>query len=166
MARRLRVAGGKVAVWDGEGDTLPFDNPLGNLSRVKFHSDLSYIKVILEQTVTVNLPAIANVLQGTASYTLFAHGQAGFPFVLGKLDSVDGSPTLFTGSVPVQFGTGGAIGFGYYGRWVSLGADATNVYLHEYYVCTGFSGGAPLTYETYPALALPVTVYVTDEILE
>lgn len=164
MARVFRVASGKVAIWDDASNDAPFTNPLGNLSRVKYHSDLGYTQIIDVRDVTLNLPPIANVLQGTASHQLFAHGRGGVPFILGKV-TVGGQPCAFTGSVPVQMGTAGASGFGYYGRWLALGADATHVYAYEYYVCVGNSGGSSSTWETYPALSLPITVYVTDELL-
>lgn len=166
MSKRIRVADGVCAVWDDASDTDPFTDPLDNLSRVKFHSELDYIKIIEEHTVTLNLPLISGVRLQTASYTLFAHGRSGQPFILGGVE-VNGEFAAFTGSVPVQMGTPNSffnIG-GYYGRWLALGADATNVYIYEYAVVATADRTSDF-WETYPALSLPITVWITDEILE
>ena len=151
MSKRLRIAGGVCAVWDGAGDTLPFDNPTSYLSRVKFHSELNYLKVIDEQTHTVNF-----VLRGapgfTGSYTMFAHGRAGIPLVFAST-TISGNTVAFTGSIPVQVDT---VFRGRWARWVTVGADATNVYAYEY-------GNLPATY-TLPALSLSITTWVTDRL--
>lgn len=164
MARRFKVNGSKVAIWDGETDELPFTTPLSYLSRVKFHSDLDYIQTVHEEPVTLSLPARSAVLQGTASHQLFAHGKAGIPFILGKV-TIGGVPCALTGSIPVQMGTNNGAGGGYYGRWIAIGADATYVYAYEYFVSAGYSGGSSSTWESYPAMSLPITIYVTDELL-
>jgi len=162
MSSRIRIAGGKAAIWTGAGDTLPFDNPNGNLARVKFHSDLQYIKIIDTRTFNVTLPSFVSPYERVADYTLYAHGRPGQPYVLGQVN-VNGVPAGFTGSVPVAFGvlTGGpavAGKPGIFGRWLTLGADATNVIVHEYSVL-GLG-------EVMSAVTIAVTVFMTDEILE
>lgn len=161
MARRFRVAGNKAAIWTGEGDTAPFDNPLGNLGRVKFHSDLNYIQVIDERTFNVSCPARQNVKDATQIYPLYQHGRGGIPFVLGKL-TVNGNPVAFCGSVPVQIDP---LTFTHprgFARWLTLGADATWVYVYEYVV--NYWPNAS-NYGEYPAITVPVTVWMTNEIL-
>jgi len=153
---------GRAGIWTGDDDA-PYTAPRSNLARVKFHTDLDYIRVIDEVTVTLNLPAISNVLDRVVTHNLFAHGRPGFPYILGKVRAQDGADVAFTGSVPVQFGNNAT---SQYARWLALGADATNVSIHEYVMCNGISGGSPSTWETYDALSLSITVYITDEILE
>lgn len=167
MAKRFRVAGNKAAIWTGEGDTAPFDNPLGNLGRVKFHSDLNYIQIIDQRSFNVNFPARSNFQQVSQKYPLYQHGRGGYPFVLGKI-IVGGHPVAFTGSVPVQINpsttASGATkrpqGFA---RWISLGADNVWVYAFEY--CVNYWSNSS-TYTAYAAITVPITVMMTSEILQ
>jgi hypothetical protein len=162
MGYRFRVGSNKAAIWTGEGDTAPFDDPLNNLGRVKFHSDLNYINVIDEQTFNVSLPARSNFKDVSHIYPLYAHGRGGIPFVLGKL-TVGGEPVAFCGSVPIQMGlkynNNTISGFA---RWLSLGADATSVYVYEYAVNEWSNSSF---WGEYPAITVPVTVWMTNEIL-
>ena len=154
MTKRLRIAGGVCAVWDDASDDDPFTDPENNLARVKFHSELNYLKVIDEQTHTVNFSSKgAGVFTG--SYTMFAHGLAGIPLVFAST-TVDGETVAFTGSIPVQvsslfppFGTR-------WPRWVTVGADATNVYAFEY-------GRLPTGY-SMSAASFDITTWVTDRL--
>lgn len=152
MSKRLRIAGGVGAVWDDASDADPFTTPLSNLSRVKFHSGLDYIKVIDEQTVTVNFSSYPSGTLTQGSYTMFAHGQSGIPLVFASA-LIGGNDVAFTGSIPVQFDASG-----YWARWVTIGADATNVYAYEYIRTP--PGGA---FFAMSALNLAITVWVTDE---
>lgn len=156
-------AAGRAAVWTGDDD-LPFTDPLNHLDRVKFHTDLDYIRVIEERSLTLSLPLRSNFQSAVASYPLFSHGRAGFPFILGKVN-VNGIPVAFTGTVPVQMGVsvGGSVAPRHFGRWLSLGADATDVIVHEYAVAEWATSSV---YTQYDAIDLDITVYVTDEILE
>lgn len=158
MARRFRAADGKVAVWEGHTDLLPFNAPLTYLDRVKFHSDIPYVKIVDVKTFTVNIPAITGYTPDRAqSYTLGAHGRTGQPFVIGKI-TVNGVPVAFTGSVPVHQNTNEA-----FARFLALGVDATNVYVHEYsvQVCDEPTG----TCQSRPAQSFQITVYITDILL-
>lgn len=163
MAIRFKYEAGKTAVYKTDNGDAPLTAPLSNLPLLKFHSDLAYPRVIQEVTTTVNFPARSNFQDVDATYTLFAHGKAGFPFVFGKV-SVGGTPVNFVGTIPIQQGhvTGFLTSAGYYGRFISLGADATNVYVYEYCVAAYTNNVA---YEAYDAISVPVTVYVTDELL-
>ncbi len=154
MTKRMRIAGGVCAVWDDASDDDPFTDPENNLSRVKFHSGLNYLKVIDEQTHTVSFAGQgAGVFTG--SYTMFAHGLAGIPLVFASC-SIGGQDIAFTGSVPIQvsasfppFGTR-------WPRWVTVGADATNVYAYEY-------GRLPTSY-SISSMDLDITTWVTDRL--
>ena len=57
------------------------------------------------------------------AFNLFRHGKAGTPFVLGYISNLGNVP--LAGSVPI--GTNDTV----YGRFVTLGADATWVILHD-----------------------------------
>lgn len=140
---------GKVAVWDGGTDDAPFTNPRGNIARVKFHSDLQYPKIISVRTVNITLPAMAANENRSNVYTLFAHGRGGVPFIAGRL-MVQSQKIPFAGSVPVALSNG-------FARWLTLGADATNVVVHEQSRAFFQLG--------YSAITIPIVVYVTDEIL-
>lgn len=164
MVGKIKIASAKAAIWTDEGDELPFSSPLSHLGRVKFHTDLDYIKVVSTLSATINLPLVTNVAQRVASYLVGAHGQAGQPFVLGQV-TVQGQPTAFTGSVCVQQGDNNGITIlsPSYGRFLALGADSTNVYVHEYLVAYGDASAS--NFETYAALSLGITCYVTNRIL-
>lgn len=169
---------GDVSIYTGDpADESPHDDPLNHLDQLKFHSDLAYPKVIAEQTEIVNFPArtvrrtspftgyFADVPISTVSYTLFAHGQSGQPWILGSA-LIDGENVAFAGSVPVQqaisdFSPNPTTPWV---RWVSIGADATYVYAFEYTVVTRnstteFSG------IRMPAISIPIKVWITDELL-
>lgn len=158
MAKRLRIASGIAAIWEGAGDMLPFTSPLSYLSRLKFHSSFNYIRATKRLTYTLNLPATGNVAVKVASYVLGNHGVAGQPFIVGKI-VVNGVPVAFSGSVPVhQFTTGET---DVYARFLSLGVNATSIVVHEYSV----QGGNPDAYRSRPAQSFQVTVEVTDMLL-
>lgn len=163
---------GQVAIFTGDDD-LPFENPRGNLSRVKFHSALDYPKVIEERSFTVTFDRrsrdngtiwVANSAEVKQSYQLFAHGRPGYPWVLGTVD-IGGLKVAMTGSVPIQQGVIHADGTpSPWVRWVSLGADATNVYLYEYTVLDR-NASSGYTDTNMPAVTRTFTIWVTDEIL-
>jgi len=116
-------AAGKVAVWTG-ADDAPFDNPLGNLPRVLFHSDLLYPAIIAEATGTLSLPSRSANSVGWNAYNLFAHGRSGTPLVLGYLN-ISGQRRRIAGSYPLQRNSYG------WARWLSVGATDTYVRLAE-----------------------------------
>jgi len=170
---RLRADGvtGDVAIYSGSDD-LPLSDPLGNLSRVRFHSDLEYVAVISTVSGTLNLPGRPPSTEfHQEAHTLFAHGRPGFPLVFGRITGlresgaiipIPGSPVL-SGSVPVQFNDYG------FGRFVILGADATNVVLHET-TATGWSlSDVDLVGFNAANNFLPISIsyeiYITDTLL-
>jgi hypothetical protein len=162
---------GKVAIYEASDD-LPFTDPLNHLGRVKFHSDLDYIKIVNVIDYTLNLPAIPTAGSGQGSggrqglrtnlYTLGPHGRAGIPFVIGEF-TLGGVKVASCGSVPVGFeSTLFAGAADYYNRWIALGSDATNITVYEYSVQQGFNGG---TWHPRIARSVPVRVYITDVVL-
>lgn len=166
MPNRLRAsrATGSVAIYTvptvDSTDDAPFTNPLANLSRVKFHSALDYPKVIEERTINLSLPLRTTEGEFTASYNLFAHGQAGFPWVLASF-RIGSLNVAATGSVPVQkalkYRAASAGDPTPWPRWISIGATSTMVTAYEYTVLADNARVAAIT--------IPVTVWVTDELL-
>lgn len=182
-------ATGNCAIWTGGEDNAPLNDPMNNLHRLKYHSALDYPKVISEWADNVTFAARTEWMPslsggsgawGTTettrvvTHTLFAHGRGGQPWVLGSI-KIGGIDVAFTGSVPVQQGVlsnasnGAAAGDGKHpwARWVTLGADATHVRLFEYCPVGRWASGpnAHISGIYMPQIVLPVTVWVTDEIL-
>jgi hypothetical protein len=160
MARRFRVSDGKVAIWEGHTDLAPFNDPLNpaNIGRVKFHSDIPYVKIVDVKTFTVTIPALTNLPDRAQSYFLGAHGRPGQPVVIGRI-VVNGVPVAFTGSVPVHQ----VSGFDSYARFLVLGADASNLYIHEYAVQNGRQ--ATNVYSSRPEQTFAINCYITDILL-
>lgn len=154
MTVTLKIDGiaGKCAIWTG-GGTGPYSDPLTHVPNVQFHSDLLYPAIINTQSGSTTLPAASSGFRSVA-HTLFAHGRSGYPYVEGKITSGLGVVVALAGSIPVQQGSA-AVGSNFYGRWVALGADASNVILHEY--C--FAGAG------FGAITIGWTVYITDVLL-
>lgn len=166
--------GGTASIYTGDpADESPHTTPLSNLARLKFHSGLAYPKIIDEQTRSVTFPARTTFSSGayraaahtfTASQTLFAHGRSGYPWVLASV-TIGGVKVPFCGSVPVQQFSFDGGNPSPWARWISVGADATNVTAFEYTVVqrnnsNNYSGIVA------PSITLDITVWVTDEILE
>jgi hypothetical protein len=135
MPKRAKHENGKFAIYTVPSatstDDAPLTDPRGNISRVEFHSDLDYIAVAAVQTGTLSLPARAAGNAVTQRHNLFAHGLGYQPLVLGEITNL-GCSLLGTTLIysPADDGLNGPTR-GWF-RSVQLGADATNVYLHEY----------------------------------
>src|SRR5690606_28675325 len=142
-----RGSDGTTCIYNGSNNVV--DNPKGDLSRVLFHSDLDYPSVISTRDVSVTLPARTTTPFYTY-HTLFAHGRPGIPFVFGYILNM-GNLSL-AGSVPLDFRVL------FHGRFVTLGANATHVVLHE--MSSGVNGST-----TYDARSLTIRVHVTDLLL-
>lgn len=163
MTMRLRADGttGRVAIYDTSNGDAPFSSPLSNVSLLRFHSDL-WAPSVTVTTASLSLPnrrpnpATAYRSSGDAQHTLFAHGKSGTPMVKGFV-VLGGVNVPISGSVPIVDAAGPTHGTG---RFISLGADATNVFILEKYVY-GTATGNPST-----AVTLSITVYVTDVILD
>lgn len=152
MTINLYVDGvnGKAAIYTGTDD-LPFSAPLSYPSRVLFHTDLPTIGIVTTATVGVTLSAksitgTANYAPGQQSIALFAHGQAGIPYVEGVITSGLSQRVTLAGSVLLH-----------QHRWVHLGADSTYVYLQDAWQQTPSL--------VVPGFSLGLTVYITDYLL-
>lgn len=147
-----RGSDGVVCIHTGSDNVV--NTPTADLSRVLFHSALEYPALVRTESVSVTLPSRALNAVTLTTHTLFAHGQSSTPFVLGYISSL--SNVALAGTVPIDIYSGG------FGRFVTLGADVTNVLLHEYTtVPNTLPGGALST----SSATLSMTIYVTDLLL-
>lgn len=175
MSTVFQAKNGKVAIWTGSQDDAPFTSPLSNLSRVKFHSDFQYPKIIDVKNFTLNLPELPTSGSGAGSggangvrarsYVLGSHGRPGQPFVIGRI-VVNGVAVAFTGSVPIEGPSDPPVSGSYrsnFAQWLALGVDATNIIVHEYAVQGGDAGTQQ--WERRAAKSMPITVYITDILL-
>lgn len=115
---------GRVAIYTN-GSDAPMTNPLGNLSRTKFHSDLDYIPFVPARTINATLTTPVSVASRTRTINLGAHGQAGIPFVFGYV-VISGEKVPLCGSVPVYHNAsfGSCV-------WWNLAVSGANVIIAE-----------------------------------
>lgn len=141
-------------------DDAPLTTPRSNLSRVRFHTDFKYPKIISDTQYSVTLPARTKNTSGEQTHTLGAHGRGGIPFCFGAVLYNGNWSPLFI-STPIYYSPSGGR-LTYIARMLSLGANSTNLLLHEYYVMSNLSGssGTPVGSQT-----ITVRVLVTDELL-
>lgn len=162
MTVRLKADGstGTVAIYTGTDD-LPFTTPLSYVSRLRFHSDLDYPKIVSTITGSINLPAMSGNSERIHTYTLAAHGQGASPFCEGYITVSPSSTRVpLLGSVCVAQGpsTGGGTldpqRREFFSRWLHLGSNATNILIQE--------GSACSWNQTHAALTVNYTIYITD----
>lgn len=138
-------------------DDLPRSDPFGYRSRVMWFSGWRYPARVATQSGVLTLST------GTSgaipdqpvniSHTLFAHGRGAAPLMMeGRWIGMGtaGADVPMIGSVPVQNQST------FRSRWLTLGADATNVYVHEQHNSNVFGGGA------LASLSLSWEVHVID----
>lgn len=137
----------KVAIFNGATDA-PFDNPLGNLGNLKFHSQLAYLPFLPARTITASVSIPASV-SFRRTINLGLHGQPGVPFIYGLIGAIP-----FVGTVPIHLSVTG--------NWNpicwTLCVNASNVFIQEQRPSNlSFSGiTSPRT----------VTVYVSSKLAE
>lgn len=119
-----RGTDGVVCIHNGNDDVV--DDPYLDLSRVLFHSSLRYPAVVDTQTGSTAMASVAVGAVRSTTYRLFEHGRPGIPMVLGYLTNFG------NGRVPLAGSVATAIVSKWSGRFVTLGADATHVILHEF----------------------------------
>ena len=137
-----------VAVYRGTDHTV-FDDPGANADQFDFSSKFKYPDVVSESTVSLTLAASSVRQQISQTRTLMAHGQTGQPLVEGILRKFEGSTVNIPlkGSVPLFFSTTGQA------RYIILGADSTNVVLHDY--------ATPLENFSWPAWSIEIDLYIS-----
>lgn len=168
-----------VAVYEvtagNESDRTPILTPTVDQStfdRVKFHSNFAYPQIVDVQTYTLNLglKATNNGFRNSVvddDIILGAHGQPGQPWVIATT-TIQGQEIAFAGSICV----GLCVNTGYtpdrevggLGRWVTIGANATNIIAHDYCVVPDFN---PIGFNyRHIAQTLTITCYITNRILD
>jgi len=159
MAVTLKVDGttGTVAIYTGTDD-LPFTTPLSYVSRIRFHSELDYPRIISTHSGSFSLDATSSGATTEASYELFAHGLGGIPFVEGYI-TLSGVRVPLLGSICVSKcpNTALAVYADGFARWLHLGADGTNVIIREFSQTAGDS--------SHPAQTINWVVYLTDTVI-
>ena len=180
--RRMKYEDGVVAIYDIEDTAIdddPLTDPLDNVDRLHFHSDLPMPAVVkvagnFKTTGSITIAALntRNVFN-SVRHELFAHGQPGTPIVFGRITQLGGSSVSipFAGSVPLMRGQGdlgpnNANHNSPFWRWCHLGADDTYVILRVVQI-TGNALSGATTVETFPSsLALHYEVSVTNFLLD
>ncbi len=129
------IRAGTVAIWDAGPtgtDWSPAIDPLNHLSKVKFHSDFDYLRVLRVVTSRdvgrdpINLPELDIYANEADEFTLFAHGLGRVPLIIAEIEN-DGYRQPVAGSVFVmQLGFGGG---DWRSRHIVFSADETNVYM-------------------------------------
>lgn len=152
MTMRFRCDGttGRTAIYDTSNGDAPFTDPLSNVSLLRFHSDLWSPAVDMHTPVSLTFPFRQLEDLTTYDHVIFAHGKSGIPLIKGYV-VIDGVHVPLTGSIPIQTT---AVGFG---RILSVGADATNVFVTELVMAQ---------YTSVASVTLPFSVYVTDVLLD
>lgn len=163
MARRWKAGSGKIVIWNGETDTLPFDDPLAYADRVLFSTTFNYSRIIDKRTVNCTFPAALTGGERSGTIPLFAHGRAGMPRV--RANTVIGGIKISLGChVPIQESparnSAGRL-LANTPRLVILGATTTDVVACWYCDLRGRGSGA--TAYDLPSITLPITVEVFAE---
>lgn len=193
MPTRFRADGntGKIAIYDvptvGSTDNAPLTNPRANLSRVRWHSDFSYMHEKSRFTASVALPQFAGRTQGwygVQDFTLGAHGvTTGIPVILAvaravplyevnNANPIGSRDVALLGTVPIvpacyNYGTVAQTS-GWFNNaegahwWLHLGADATNVKLRGRYFVRGETGNGA-NYCLMAALTLSIDVLILQD---
>lgn len=163
IQRRLKytAAAGALAIYDvtvGSEDDTPLSSPLSDPTRLHFHTGLVYPATIATYTGTINLGSVSAGGVAEVTTTIAAHGQAGTPYVEGKL-LIGSAYVPFAGSVPVVQQSGGASPSQSpsFARFLALGANGTNIVIHEYSVARVDLG--------YSATSFSYTIYLTNKLV-
>lgn len=168
MAWRFRADGSinKAALYTvptaDSTDNAPLTNPRANLSRVRFHTDFKYPKIVSDTTYSLNLPTRTQGTRGEATHTLGTHGQAGAPLCFGTvLINNKWIPLFISTPVPGVSVAGNVPSHRLWqGRVLSLGANATQILVHEFWVLSNLAGAG-----ADPSSTVSIRVLVTDELL-
>lgn len=144
-----------LAIYDDPSATGNLDvlaNPAAHLAAIRLHSSLEYPKILSITTGTLSFPSIAADNRRLVTTTLFSHGRTGgIPWVFGRAQ-LGGVWVSLAGTLVLQ-----ADSVGRFPRTLALGADGTNVMVHE--------NGIAHHIGTMAALSVPYAVYLTDVLL-
>lgn len=200
MPPRFRADGttGKIAIYDvptsNSTDNTPLTNPRGNLARVRYHSDFSYVREKSRFSATVNLPGYGPTGPGlytVQDFTLGAHGiPSGVPVFMaiaravpfwneGAGPNASGSRDVaLLGTVPIRpstyYHTGNqlagynkhsAVGTSGITTWfLTLGSNATHVRLRARLFLPSAPPATTYGLQAYP-LSLTIDVLVMQDVI-
>lgn len=130
MAKKLYANGntGLVAICDPDADIA---NPLTNLEKIYFHSDLNYLYAVQIVNGSITLPyrqynsSDASSAYGSTVYTVATHNLGYTPLVFGYFS--DTKQSLVGETILQASGTANI-------RTIQLGADNTRIYAREIYL--------------------------------
>jgi hypothetical protein len=169
----------RVAIYTGSIDQALEQDPLVDITRIKFHSDLPYVQIADTVDGMLNLPYGNGTYYPAATghgvkTNLFAHGLGYTPLVFGTLFDVafqnpNGSGQIITRDVPFS---GTVVIDNYWfaypsqlfqsGRLLELGADATHVFVWDRPCSTTSSGIGGDAFNYPPARSYAYRIHVTD----
>lgn len=148
MKLKIDGAAGRAAIYTGSDDA-PLTNPRSNFGRLKFHSDLEYVRVVEVHTGTLSLQARAKNRRTLVTHSGPEHDRPGAPLVFGTL-VLQGERIAFAGSIPVQATAQAS-------RFITFGASATRILFHEQSNCSDRG--------SLPEFSLTYTIFITDQVL-
>ncbi len=128
---------GLVAIHEPDAD---ISNPVGNLEKIYFHSNLQYLSFAFYQDVVLNLAYNGTTFNNTR-HTLFAHGQGRPVMCLAVRDNGD----VVAGSMVLR-SSNGNVSFG------AISSDNNNVYFRA-------------VLRSFGSMTLRMRVYVFDNLL-
>lgn len=143
-------------------DDSPLTSPRSHLSRVRFHTDFQYPKIVSDTTYSLSLPSRSKGTRGEQTHILGPHGQGGAPLCFGAI-LINGRwvPLFISTPVPGWSVAGNLPAHrSWQGRVLSLGASATQILVHEFWVLSNLAGSG-----ADPASTVSIRVLVTDEVL-
>lgn len=146
-------------------DDAPLTDPLNNMDRVIFHTDLRYSGVVATIDGNLVLPARygnpPNFAVTRATHILSAHGRIGRPMIIGILRGLGagGKDIPWVGSVPVQtFSFAGTYKLRQGTRWLTLGVNGANIVAYEN-TCASNNSGPPTTND---AISIQYQILILD----
>lgn len=150
MSKRLLANGntGLVSISDPDADII---NPLSNLNKIYFHSDLEYLFVRQTVVGSLSLPfrqfnsSDASGAFGSTVYTIATHNLGYTPLVFGF---VTGTTQSLVGETILQAAGTANI------RTIMLGADSTVIYAREIFLNKTIS---------FSAITLNFTIQVLND---
>lgn len=155
MAKKLYADGntGDVTICEPDAD---ISNPLSNLNKIYFHSDLNYLRINNIINVNIDFPhrgadgSDHSSAHGSDIYNIYTHNLEYVPIIMAFFESpteISGQP--YIGEFPLQ--TGGSCSL----RTVILGADENYIYSREMYLNKDVS---------FSSITVNVTIFILEKV--
>jgi hypothetical protein len=155
MAKKLYADGnnGTVAICEPDADIY---NPLSNLNKIYFHSDLNYLRIIAIINISIDLPYRAadgsdySSAYGTDIRNVYSHNLGYVPIIMACFKSpAEINKQPYIGEFPLQ--TGGNCSL----RTLILGADENYIYSREMYLNKDVS---------FSSITVNTDIFLMDEV--